>query len=86
MVSLLPAVPTALLVPAELVAPAPAATAAALEVVSCGLIASLAVTLGELVAAGIADLEEFKGLAVPELEGFALAEALVLPTTSNVAS
>ena len=39
---------------AELVAPAPAA--AALEVVSCGLIASLAATLGELVAAGIPGL------------------------------
>jgi hypothetical protein len=85
MVSLLPsAEPTALVVTAELVALAPAA--ATLEGVLCGLIASLAATLGELVAAGMPDLEEFKGLAVPELEGLALAEALVLPTTSNVAS
>ena len=78
MVSLLLSVePTALVVTAELVALAPAAAAAALEVTSCGLIASLAATLGELVAAGMPDLEEFKGLAVPELEGLALAEALV---------
>ena len=61
MVSLLPSVePTALVVTAELVAPAPAA--AALEVVSCGLIASLAATLGELVAAP-------KELASLEAEG-----------------
>ena len=88
MVSLLPSVePTALLVPAELVAPAPAA--AALEVVSCGLIASLAATLGELVAAGIPELVAApKEVAPLEAEGEELVrtEGSGLPTISKLVS
>ena len=88
MVSLLPSVePTALVVTAELVAPAPAA--AALEVVSCGLIASLAATLGELVAAGIPGLvAPPKEVASLEAEGeeLARAEGSGLPTISKLVS
>ena len=87
MVSLLLSEPTALVVPAELVAPAPAA--AALEVVSCGLIASLAVTLGELVAAGIPGLVAApKEVASLEAEGKELVrtEGSGLPTISKLVS